>query len=213
MVAMVLCGTMISTACSGEAWIGEAEQIAAALIPAVGNLVAVVTAMQGNKVSAADVETIQNGGAQVAADVHLLQSLIAAYEKADATTRPGLLNQVQATLATVQGSLNGLIPALHITDAATQAKVSAVIGLVCAEVDSLAAIVPLVNSSASPGMMAMAARQAKRSPPLTARDFVSSYNSTMAVKSGDAAVDRATAGMQIHLHGRVVRWASVGLLK
>ncbi len=212
-VAIVLCGTLTWTACSAEAWIGEAEQIAAVLIPAVGNLVAVAAAVQGNKVSAADLQAIQNAGAQVAADLQLLQSLMTAYQKVDAAARAGLLNQAQTAIGAAQANLNGLLPALHIKDAATQAKISAVIGLVTSEVNSLAAIVPLVNSNASPGMMPMAARQAKKSPLLTAREFVSSYNSTMTAKSGDAALDHATAGMQIHMHSKVARWASGGLLK
>ena len=36
MVAMVLCGTLMWTACS-TAWMGEAEQIVAALIPGLAN--------------------------------------------------------------------------------------------------------------------------------------------------------------------------------
>jgi hypothetical protein len=213
MVVILLCGTMTWTACSAEAWIGEAEQIAAALIPAVGNLVAVAAAVQGDKVSAGDMQTIQNAGSLVGANLQLLQSLMTAYQKADVAARPGLLNQVQTAIGAAQANLNGLLPVLHIKDAAAQAKISAVLGLVTSEVDSLAAIVPWVNSKASPGMMAMAVIQAKKSAPLTARDFVSSYNSTMAAKSGDAVLDHATAGMQIHMHAKVVRWASVGLLK
>ena len=54
------------------------------------------------------------------------------------------------------------MPALHIKDAATQAKITAVVGIVLSEVQSLAAIVPLVSASASPKMMATAAVQAKK---------------------------------------------------
>ena len=45
----------------------------------------------------------------------------------------------------MQANLQGLLPALHIQDAATQAKITAVVGIVLSEVQSLAAIVPLVN--------------------------------------------------------------------
>jgi hypothetical protein len=71
----------------------------------------------------------------------------------------------------------------------------------------------LVSADASPGMMAVAAKQAKKQAPLTASEFVSSYNSTMTAKTGNAELDHATAGMKIHLHGKVARWASAGLLK
>jgi hypothetical protein len=209
-LAVVLCGTVMWTACS-MAWIGEAEQIAAALIPAVTNIVALVAALQGNKVSDADLLTIQNTSAEVEADLQLMESLMAAYQNADARLQPGLLNQIQAAIDSVQSSLSGLLAGLHIKDAATQAKVSAVIGLALAEVESLAAIVPLVNPNASAGMMA--ARKARTRAPLTANEFVSSYNATMTAKTGNAELDRAAAGLKIRLHSRIVRWASAGILK
>jgi hypothetical protein len=77
----------------------------------------------------------------------------------------------------------------------------------------MAAIVPLVKAGASPAMKALAEKQARKQPPLTASEFVVSYNATMTAKTGNAELDQAAAGMKIHLHGRVARWASAGLLK
>ena len=77
LVAAVLCGTLMLTACS-TAWIGQAEQIVAAMIPAVANLVTLVAALQGKNVSVADLQTIQSAGAQAGTDLQLMQSLIAA---------------------------------------------------------------------------------------------------------------------------------------
>jgi len=211
-LAAVLCGTMMWAACS-TAWINEAEQIVAALIPATANLVALVATLQGKTVSAADLQTIQNAGSQAGADLQLMQSLISQYEKADAAAQPGLVNQIQAAMGAVQATLNGLLPALHIKDAGTQAKISAVVGILLSEVESVAAIVPLVNANASPGMMTMAAKQVKKQAPLTANEFVSSYNATMTAKTGNAELDHATAGMKIHVHQRFVRWASAGIMK
>ena len=102
---------------------------------------------------------------------------------------------------------------MHIKDAATQAKITAVIGILLSEVQSVAAIVPLANVSASPGMMTMAAEQVKKQAPLTASEFVDLYNATMTAKTGNAELDRATAGMRIHLHGEFARWAERGALE
>ena len=212
MLALTLCVTLMCTACS-TAWISEAEQIVAALVPAAANIVALVAMLQGESVSANDLETIQNAGSQAGADLQLLQSLIAAYQKAGAAAQPGILNQVQAAIQGAQSTMNGLLPALHIKDAATQAKITAVVGIMLSEIQSLAAIVPLVDPSASPGTRAMALMQVKKQPPLTASEFVSSYNTTMTAKTGNAELDHATAGMRIHLHGQFARWASAGLLK
>jgi hypothetical protein len=211
-LALVLCVSVVLAGCSTD-WIVEAEQVVAVLIPAATNIVALVAALQGKGVSAGDLRTIQSAGAQAGADLQLVQSLIAAYQKADESAKPGILNQIQTAMNTVQGNLQGLLPALHIQDAATQAKVTAVVGIVLSEVQSLAAIVPVVSASASPRMTAKAAVQAKKSLPLSASDFVSSYNATLGAKTGNAELDRATAGLQIHLHSRVERVASAGVLK
>jgi hypothetical protein len=212
LVAMLLCCTMMLASCS-TAWIGEAEQIVATLIPATTNLVTLVATLQGGSISADDVQTIQNAGAQAGADLQLMQSLITQYQKADASAQPGLLNQIESAMSGVQTTLTNLLPALHIKDATTQAKITAVIGILLSEVQSVAAIVPLASASASPEMATMAAKQVKKQAPLTANEFVSSYNATITAKTGKAELDQATAGMKIHLHGKFARWASVGLLK
>jgi hypothetical protein len=224
-LAIGLCVTMVGTGCSTN-WIGESEEIVAALIPAATNVVTLATTLEGKTISAADLQTIQTAGTQAGADLQLVQSLIAAYEKADASAQPGILNQIETAMTTVQSNLQNLLPALHIKDAATQAKITAVVGLVVSEVQSLAAIVPIVKAGASPalagtriGRPAAASgvgRQASGSSaavPLSADEFVSSYNATLAAKTGNADVDRATAGLKIHAHGKVERWATAGWLK
>ncbi|HTW58861.1 MAG TPA: hypothetical protein VMD99_12090 [Terriglobales bacterium] len=214
-LAVVLCLTIGLAGCS-TAWIGQAEEIVAALIPAAANIVALVAALEGNGVSATDLQTIQNAGTQAGADLQLIQSLIAAYEKADAAAQPGILNQIQAAISTVQGNLENLLPALHIKDAATETKITAVVGILLSEVESLAAIVPLMNT---PALSAKSALRTERpnvphpKAPLSAREFVESYNATMTAKTGNAALDRATAGLRIHEHGKVARWGTGGLLK
>jgi len=217
-LALVLCSTLIWTGCS-TAWVGQAEEIVAALIPAAANIVTLVAALQGKSVSAADMQTIQNAGTQAGADLQLIASLIAAYQKADAGTQPGILNQIESAINAAQGSLQGLLPALHIKDAATQAKITAVIGIVLSEVQSLAAILPMVKagagtaSSENPHVSQKARDMGHPKTPLSANQFVASFNATLTAKTGNADLDRATAGLEIHRHGKVVRWVSGGMLK
>ena len=212
LLAVVLCATITLSGCS-TAWISEAEQIVAALLPAVGNILALVTALQAGNVSAQDLQAIQTAGTQAEADLQLVQSLVTEYQKADAQAQPGILNQIQAAIATAQTNLSAILPALHVKDATTQAKITAVIGVVLSEMQSLAAIVPLVNPQASAAAVEMAKQQAETKAPLTANEFVGSYNSTMVAKTGNADVDRATSALRIHAHGRLERWATAGVLK
>jgi hypothetical protein len=216
-MAVVLCATITLSGCS-TAWIAQAEQIVAALIPAASNIMALIAALQGANVTAQDLQAVQKAGTQATADLQLIQSLIAEYQKADAQAQPGILNQIQTAIGTAESNLSAILPALHIKDAATQAKVSAVIGVVLSEVQSLAAVVPLVNpaksSFSAPTLAAQnTARAGYPQAPLTASEFVNSYNATMTAKTGKADVDLATSGLRIHVHGKLARWATAGMLK
>jgi hypothetical protein len=210
-VALILCLTMMLSGCSTD-WIGQAEQIAAVLIPATGNLVTLVASLQGKTVSALDLQVVQSAGSQAAADLQLIQSLIAAYEKADAAAKPGILSQIQNAIQAVQENLQGLLPALHIKDAAMQAKITAVVGILLSEVQSMAAIVPVIQGS---GIRAqgLAASVQKRNAPLSASEFVSAYNATLTAKTGNADLDRVAGGLRIHAHGTAARVVSGGVLK
>lgn len=210
-LAVVLCLTMVLGGCSTE-WVGRAEQIVAVLIPAAANIVTLVAALQGKTISASDMQMIESAGTRASADLQLIQSLIAAYEKADAAAKPGILNQIESAINAVQANLQGVLPALHIKDAATQAKISAVIGIVLSEVQSLAAIVPIIQGSGVRGQEIGSTLQ-KAKAPLTASEFVASYNATLTAKTGNADVDRATGGLEIHAHGKLARVASGGVLK
>jgi hypothetical protein len=209
---VVLIGTLMSVGCT-TTWISEAEQIVAALIPATANLMTLAATLQGKTVSVADLQMIQSAGSQAGTELQLMQSLIAEYQKADGTARPGLLNQIQAALNAVKSTLNDLLPALHIKDATTQAKIAAVVGTLISEAESVAAIVPLLNGSAPAAMAMKAERQVNKTPPLSAGEFVTSYNATMSAKTGNSELDHATRGLRIHLHGKLSRWATAGLLK
>lgn len=227
MLTVMLGFSVVMAGCSNS-WVDEAEQISAALIPAAANLVTLVAALQGHSVSAQDLTTIQNAGTQAGADLQLVQSLVNAYQKADAAAQPGILSQIQSALNAAQGNLQGILPALHIKDAATQAKITAVLGILISEVQSLAAVVPLVQGPAvararivapesqdshSASAMGVETTVGHELTPLSARDFVKSYNSVMTAKSGNPSLDSSTRASQVHLHGAAVRWISGGVLQ
>ena len=191
----------------------------AVLVPAAANLVTLVAMLEGKTVSAEDLATISNAGKEAGADLQLIQSLIAAYDKAEAAAKPGILSQIQSATGAVQGSLQGLLMGLHIKDTATEAKVTAVVGLVLSEVQSLAAVLPVVQGSSpvaalrATGSGGRLSAHSSARVPLSANEFVRSYNSTLTAKSGNAELDRTTGGLQIHLHSKAERVASAGLLK
>jgi hypothetical protein len=215
LAALVLCATMILTACS-TAWITEAEDIVAALIPAAANLLTLIEALQGNGVSTQDLQVVQSASTQAQTDLQLINTLVTQYQQAtDAATQASLLTQIQTAITTVQSNLGTLLPALHITDPATQAKVTAVIGLILSEVQSLEAILPAVQpvvqpgatSSASPAKASAKLKTTNVKPPLSASQFRASYNAIMTAKTGNASLDGAAAKCKLHGPGF---WHSLG---
>lgn len=228
-VALLLAITMIGSGCSTN-WAQQAQEILVVLMPATTNLVILVATAQGKEMPAEDLAVIQNAGTEVGGDLKLIQSLIRAYESADAEARPGILNQIQSGIHAAQENLQGLMLGLHIKDAATQAKVTAIVGILLSEVQSLAVLVPLVQGqgagareqgagareqkAAAREQGAAAARVAMRGKnPLSASEFVKSYNATMTAKTGRAELDRVTGKLQIQLHSKVERAVSGGVLR
>jgi len=210
-VAAALCTTLTWSACS-TAWITQAEQIVAALIPAVSNVLTLVLTLEGKSISVQDAQSIQSAAAEAGADLQLIESLITQYKQAESAAKPGILNQVSGAIQATQASLDQILTALHVEDAATQAKIAAVVGVVQSELQSLTAVLPA--TSENPAVAAkIAARMGHPGAPLGPNAFVGLYNATMTAKTGNADVDRATASLQIHLHGRLARWVTAGWMK
>ena len=213
-VAGILCALLTCTACS-TSWIAEAEQIVGALIPAIANVISLVTAVEKSDVASAEVPQVQKAGAQAEADLELLRSLIAEYQEADAAEQANVLGQIQSELTGVQLNLKELLPAVHIEDAATQAKVTALVGVVLSEVQAMAAILPAGNAEkdGAAGMVTIFGARNNDMKPLKAQEFASSYNAIMKARSGNVELDHVAAGLEIHPRRRVARWASAGWLR
>src|SRR5258708_37962066 len=92
--ALVLCLTIALTACS-VAWIGQAQAIVAALIPAAGNIIALLAGFQGKTIWAQDQQMIERASTQAGADLQLIRSLITRYEKAKAVGKTRTHNHIQ----------------------------------------------------------------------------------------------------------------------
>jgi hypothetical protein len=157
--------------------------------------------------------TIENAGKQAGNDLQLAQSLIQAYDVADAAAKPGILGQINSALNTAESNMTSILPALHISDVATQSKIEAVVGLVVTEVQSLEAIIPIVNPNSSVKAMARATVQAQKTPPLSASAFRTSFNHVMTDKTGNAELDRISPAFAIHEHSKAVRVLTVGIAK
>ena len=149
-LALLLGVTMIGSGCSTN-WVQQGQEIIAVLMPAAANMVILVATLQGKEISAEDLALVQKAGSEVGADLTLVQGLIGAYESADEKAKQRILNQIQSGIQAAQENLQGLMLSLHIKDESTQVKVRAIVGILLAEVQSLAAILPVIQGQGGRG--------------------------------------------------------------
>jgi hypothetical protein len=184
LLALVMCATACSTS-----WVTEAIAITNALLPVAVNVIQLVTAMQGSGTSSGDVALAQKWATAVSADLTVVQTLLNQYNTAAAADKPGVLNKINDALHVVSGDLGTLLPALHITNPQTQAKVTAIVGLVEAEIGSIEALV-----AAAQGKTAITRGTSKV---LDAKDFKKAYKTVVKAPSGYSPLDQATTALAL----------------
>lgn len=182
LVSVVLCATLLLSACS-TAWVSQAEAIVAALLPAVTNIITLVALAEGKSVSTQDLQLVQSGATAANTALKEVASLIDQYNAAP--DKADVLAKINAAIAVAQKNLTDILPQLHIENADSQAKVSAVIGVVIQEIASIEALLPLVKA----GQTARAASLARG---VSASEFRSRYND---------AIDKVPGAENLKLHG------------
>jgi hypothetical protein len=135
---------LLMTACGD--WESQASSIITLLGPAIQALVAILAAF-GVGVSEEVMTQFNNWAAQAQAALVTIQNLIASYQTAAASAQPGILNEIQAGIQVVFDQLQTILPELHITDPASQAKVTAALSAVSAFIASLIAMLPAVAAA------------------------------------------------------------------
>ncbi len=87
----------------------------------------------------------------------------------------------------MSGDLGTLLPALHITNPQTQAKVTAMVGLVAAEISAIEALV-----RAAQGKTSLPRDAAK---PMDAKSLKAAYKTLVKAPTGYAPLDQATKAL------------------
>ena len=188
-LASILAVVMVATACS-TSWVNEAIAITNAILPVAVNVIQLVTALQGTATSSGDTVLAQKWANTVTADLTTLQTLLNQYNAAAASAKPGILGQIESALAVTQNDLGTLLPVLHISNAQTVAKITAIVGLVSAEIQSIAALVQAAQSTKTSGW-----HQLSVAKPMTAEEFKTAYKTLVKSRSGYSPLDAATRAL------------------
>jgi hypothetical protein len=130
-------------------WISEAQSIVLVLGPAASAALELLSAFGlglGANVLAQITAWEQN--AQTA--LGQIDTLIDEFNAAEPSARPGILGQIETLLATMSRNLSMLLPLIHVTDPATEAKVVAVFTLIRDEIVALVDLIPVAKATLKP---------------------------------------------------------------
>jgi len=188
-LASILAVVIFASACS-TSWVTEAIAITNAILPVAVNVIQLVTALQGTAGISSDTALAQKWANTVTADLTTLQTLLNQYNAAAAGAKPGKLGRIETAIQVTQNDLGTLLPALHFSNPQTVAKITAIVGLVSAEIQSIEALVQAAQGSKTSAWHRLSFQR-----PMTAREFKAAYEALLKSPSGYAPLDTATGAV------------------
>ena len=194
-LVVALCCVMFCTACS-TAWVSTLDSILAAAAPALINILQIVAVANGQPVNS-------NLAAKITADATVIKTLAADFAKASAGSAPGVCQQLQAAVSAYQADQQLVLQVAQVSDANTQTKITLLADLVAGTVNAITAVIPSCQNAASSQSMRIA-------PPYSVSTFAAHYNSILAAKTGNAAVDAATPKLKLHRQSKFARSVTFG---
>ncbi|MGH9727504.1 MAG: hypothetical protein ACRD4V_02795 [Candidatus Acidiferrales bacterium] len=186
---LVLLPTVGLTGCNAS----QFETVLNEVGPAIGTILQIIAIVKGG---AANLSL----SSKVGADVAGIEKLYADFEAANSASKGAIKAEINAGFTTLNADLGTVFAIAQVSDKNTQAKITALIGLV----QSAIAIAEAAMPSSSPSAAVVTPLS------LDANSLVSSFNKILVAKTGNPAVDRATPHMKLHIHGGFVRMASMG---
>jgi hypothetical protein len=151
-LAVVVCVAMLATGCTAS-WISVALADLPVLTQMALNIATLAAALNGNQPTPAEEAAIQSISNTAQTELSSLQALYNQYKaNPDAST----LQKIQSVMAEIQQQLPAQLQAVHISDAALSAKITAAVQLILTTVQSFAALLPA--SGVAPRAVAVAPR-------------------------------------------------------
>jgi hypothetical protein len=129
-----------------SSWTSQATNIILALEPAIAVVVSLLAAF-GAGIPPVALTSIQTWANDATAALASIKTLIDQYTAATAAEQPGILNDIKAAITVLTTNLNAILPELHITNQATQAKIDAIISLVADELTALLNLIPVIQGA------------------------------------------------------------------
>jgi len=189
---------LFSTACS-TAWVSTLDSILSAAAPALINILQIAAIANGRPMNS-------NLSTKINADSTLIKTLAGDFAKASSESAPGACQQLQAAVSAYQADQQLVLQVAQVSDPNTQMKITLLSNLVAGTVQAITTVIPACKNAA-------AREDFRAAPPYRVSSFTAHYNDILVARTGNAAVDAATAKLKLHQHSKLVRAATLGLLQ
>lgn len=191
-------GTVPMTACNA----GTILQDITKFLPVVTDILSIVTSFTGSDES--------NLNAKIQQDAQIVENVYSTYEQNVGNVTAW--NALNAAFTTFEADAQQIFQLAQISNPTVQAKVSAMVAAAQTLFAIIEALVPSAPAGAQATKPHLFAAHAP-APGTTLGQWVDGWNALVKAKTGNAALDGATAGMQIHIHGWLLRQVSFHALK
>lgn len=185
------------TACS-TSWVSTVDSILSVAAPALINILEIVAVANGQSVNAVQV-------AKINTDASAIESLASDFAGASSLAAPGVCSELQTAIGVYQQDQQLVLSTAQVSDPNTETKITLLSDLVTGTVDAILAVLPSCHGSQ------IAASQS--ATPLSLKSFVTTYNTILTAKTGNAAVDALTVKCRLHQHSRFVRRVTFEMLQ
>jgi hypothetical protein len=191
LLAVALAISLVFAGCS----VSQFEAVLNEIAPAVLTILQIVQLLKGGTVNTAAVS-------KISADVAGLEKLYSDWQAADAANQGSVAGQINAGFSVLTQDLTQVLSIAQVSDPNTQAKITALIGLIETAVNIAEAAIPATK-----------ARATLTAIELTANGLADSYDKILVARTGNATVDAFTPHHKIHNHGKFVRVVTAGVAK
>jgi hypothetical protein len=177
------------TSCTTD-WVTQAVNIINVIVPAIGQILGLIMAFGGTFVTQAEVDMVNKITAEATKDLQtVVKPLLDQYNTATAAAKPGIIAKIQAAIQVVITNIASILPALHITNAALQAKIEMAIGFLLATLQSLLSVLPIAAVAKSAEEFGAELEAKGITPPLTSKQIKDHFNMLIKARTGDPEVD------------------------
>jgi len=183
-IAVAGSSVVVLEGCNAAQWLQTAINDMPVILQIAEAIIQIVAAASGT-VDPAALAIAQKAAAEASTDLQLVQTLLNSYNSS--TTKNTVLQKIDAALLSAQTNLSGIEGALHITDPARQAALSAGVSAALVIVVALQSIIPAPTPAPATAIAGVASRTALHKALATNDHSVvvrTSWNVAMAAAGG-----------------------------